>query len=187
MKLILASSSPRRRQLLTEAGYEFTVQPPDEAAEQLSGDGLSPLELVGALAFRKAQNVALMTDSGLILAADTVAECGGQVLGKPRDRDHAREMLTCMSGQPHQVHTGVCLWSRPDDHRLLRTESTDLIMDPLPEEEIETYLDSGAWVGKAGAFGYQDDLDWVHITAGSPSNVVGLPMQLLGEMLETFQ
>ncbi len=183
MILILASSSPRRRQLLANAGYRFVVQPPDQSAEQNPGGDLTPIELVAELALQKARDVASRTASGLVLAADTVAECCGQVLGKPRDRDQAREMLTLMSGQDHFVHTGVCLWLRPDDHRLVRTDTTHLHMNRLSTAQIEAFLDSQGWVGKAGGFGYQDGLDWVHITAGSESNVVGLPMELLADML----
>ena len=181
--LILASASPRRRQLLERAGYRFAVQPAPESVEHIDGSGLSPRELVGALAFRKARFVARQHDQALILAADTVAECRGTILGKPRDRDHAREMLTRLRGQPHFVHTGICLWNRPDDQKRLETDSTELVMARLSDRQLEDYLDSGLWQGKAGAYGYQDDPDWVRITRGSESNVVGLPMELLSDML----
>ena len=184
MKLILASNSPRRKQLLAEAGYEFSVDPPDDSAESIGSLTLTPTQLVAALAFRKAENVALRTEQGLILAADTVAECDGQVLGKPRDRDHAREILCSMRGKPHYVHTGVCLWQRPGDAKSVQTETTLLKMADLSDDQIEGYLDTGLWQGKAGAFGYQDDLDWVTINEGAASNVVGLPMDLLGQMLQ---
>ena len=94
MNLILASGSPRRKQLLQDANIDFRVDPPDDSAESVGDMKLSPVELVAALAFQKAANVARRTKMGLILAADTVAECDGQVLGKPRDRDHAAEMLS---------------------------------------------------------------------------------------------
>ena len=183
MKLILASQSPRRKQLLADAGYSFEVDVPDEGAESVGGIHLRPLELVAALAFYKACNVAARTTEGIVLAADTVAECRGQVLGKPTDRQHAREMLKTMRGKAHFVHTGVCLWRRPDDRKTVRTESTELEMVDLTDQQIEDYLDSGQWQGKAGAFGYQDGIDWVSIRKGSASNVVGLPMELLQTML----
>lgn len=184
MNLILASGSPRRKQLLEEANIEFRVDPPDDSAESVGDLKLSPVELVAALAFQKAANVARRTEQGLILAADTVAECEGQVLGKPRDREHAAEMLRTMSGKKHYVHTGVCLWNRPGDRKSLQTDTTTLRMSPMSDPTIEAYLDSGLWQGKAGAFGYQDGIDWVQIEQGSASNVVGLPMDLLRQMLE---
>jgi septum formation protein len=183
MKLILASVSPRRRQLLQEAGYDFVVRPPHESAESVDLPDLSPLELVAALAFQKAANVAPHIDRGLIVAADTVAECEGHVMGKPRDRQHAGQMLRRMRDRVHYVHTGVCLWRRPGDRKSVQTETTTLYMSRLTDDQIEDYLDSGQWRGKAGAFGYQDGLDWVHIREGTASNVVGLPMDLLARML----
>jgi septum formation protein len=183
--LVLASSSPRRRQLLTEAGYTFTVVPPSEAAESVSeGDGrLTTEKLVAKLAVQKAEEVARRTERGIVIACDTVAECQGQILGKPAGRDDARRMLRLLRGQDHRVYSGLCLWQRPDDEQRLQIEVTKLVMDPISDTELEQYLDSGQWEGKAGAFGYQDGLDWVHVVEGSQSNVVGLPMELLAQML----
>ncbi len=184
MILILASASPRRHQLLSDAGYRLQVDPPDEDAESIPAEPLAPRELVAALALRKAANVAARTTAGLVLAADTLAECHGQVLGKPADRDDARRILQTLSGQVHYVHTGVCLWRRPDNRRWMRSVTTELVMAEMSEQQIEDYLDSGQWQGKAGAFGYQDGIDWVTIREGSASNVVGLPMQQVAEMLD---
>ena len=93
-------------------------------------------------------------------------------------------MLRCMRGQRHRVWTGVCLWRRPDDHRLLDYDCTELVMESISDSQLEAYLESGDWEGKAGAFGYQDDLPWIEILSGSPSNVIGLPLELLARMLE---
>jgi septum formation protein len=181
--LILASNSPRRRQLLAAAGYEFTVIPPSHGAETDPLPGEPPAELVTRLAEQKAADVAGRVGSGLIIGCDTVAECRGQILGKPADRDHAVQMLELLRGQPHRVYSGLCLWRRPDDRRQTRVEVTHLSMDRLTDEQLAAYLRTSDWEGKAGAFGYQDGLDWVHITSGSESNVVGLPMELLADML----
>ena len=181
--IILASSSPRRRQLMTEAGYTFRVDAPDDSAECGVCAGENSAQLVARLAWQKAANVASRTPHGLVLAADTVADCRGQILGKPRDADHARQMLTLMSGQSHFVRTGVCLWRRPDNHHLIRVETTELYMDPLTPEQLDAFIASDQWAGKAGAFGYQDGLDWVHILKGESTNVVGLPMPVLAGML----
>ena len=186
MQLILASSSPRRRQLLLEANIPFSISVPDEEAEQASATTTSAVELVAELAVNKAENVARRTESGLVLAADTLAECNGTILGKPVDMDHARQMLQSLSGQLHQVHTAICLWKRPENRTLVCTETTDLEMSELSSSLLESYLASRQWEGKSGGFGLQDEIDWVRIQSGSESNVVGLPMERLRDMLDTF-
>jgi septum formation protein len=186
-RLILASQSPRRRELLAEAGYEFDVVPPDEAAECGICSREAPPELVARYARQKAADVAARVDAGIIVACDTVAECQGAILGKPRDRGDARQMLRLIRGREHRVYSGLCLWRRPDDRRLLRVAITTLVMDAIGNEALEEYLDSGLWKGKAAALGYQDRPGWLHIVEGSESNVVGLPMELLGEMLHEME
>jgi septum formation protein len=187
--LILASRSPRRRELLTTAGYRFRIVVPDEEVEcgVCSQDG--PAGLVAELAFRKAAAVVRQLTSmnrqetAAVLGADTVAECGGMILGKPRDMAEARTMLTQLSGREHRVLTGVCLWRLGSREPLVRVAVTKLRMDVLTNAQINEYLAGGQWEGKAGAFGYQDGLGWVHLVEGSESNVVGLPMDVLAEML----
>jgi septum formation protein len=198
--LILASASPRRRELLGEAGYVFEVWPPSPQAECGVCSGETPPQLVARLAWQKAADVVGQLQRAgrapaLVLACDTVAECHGQVLGKPRDEDDARSMLRMLSGRTHRVYSGVCLWpmgaqcasegSRqpsPEVH----VECTHLRMDELSWAQIEDYLRSELWVGKAGAFGYQDRLGWVHVVQGSESNVVGLPMERVVQMLSPW-
>lgn len=182
-KLILASRSPRRRELLTEAGYSFEVLPPDDAAECGVCSGENPAQLVARLAYQKAADVASRVAAGLILGCDTVAECDGQILGKPGDEEHARQMLETLRGREHRVLSGLCLWNKPYAAPLVRVATTRLRMDLLSDEQIGDYLASGQWEGKAGAFGYQDQLGWVHVIEGSESNVVGLPMELLAELI----
>ena len=188
-KLILASGSPRRRELLAEAGYDFDVVAPSdevEAAENGLCSNCGPAELVAKLALRKAQDVATRVERGLLVACDTVAECGGQILGKPADIDDARRILELLSGREHRVYSGLCVWKFPERPAELRVAVTRLEMDRLAAADLDEYLASGLWEGKAGAFGYQDRLGWVRIVEGSESNVVGLPMELLAEMLAAF-
>jgi septum formation protein len=184
--LILASRSPRRRELLAEAGYRFEVWPPSDSAEETTCPGRSPAEVVAELAYRKAADVASRVGSGVVIGCDTVAECDGEILGKPDDETHARQMLKTLRGRPHRVHSGLCVWPIDGSPRV-EVETTHLRMDPLGNDEIEAYLASGAWRGKAGAFGYQDRLGWVKVVAGSESNVVGLPMELLERMLRDLE
>jgi septum formation protein len=185
-RLILASGSPQRKALMEQAGYTFEVQPPHESAECGICSNCGPAELVLDLAARKAHDVVSRLDSTptptLVIGCDTVAECEGMILGKPRDEDHARGMLEHLRGKRHQVHSGLCLWPL-GGAPVTRLATTELEMDHLSDAAIEEYLDSGLWQGKAGAFGYQDRIGWLRILAGSESNVIGLPLELLGEML----
>ena len=181
--LILASGSPRRRELLTQHGYEFELIPPHDSAECGICSRETPPELVARLAWQKAGDVAVRVERGTVIGCDTVAECMGHILGKPKNREHAREMLRLMRGREHHVYSGLCLWYRPGDEHHVKVAVSRLIMDPVTDEQLEAYLDTNQWEGKAGAFGYQDGLDWIHLVEGSESNVVGLPMELLREML----
>lgn len=181
--LILASQSPRRRQLLEAGGYRFDVIPPDEDAEGEGVHGEHPARLVARFALRKAGRVAASVGQGVVIGCDTVAECDGQVLGKPRDEKHARQMLQVLRGREHQVFSGLCLWKCPENNKQVEVAVTRLVMEDLTDQELETYLATNAWKGKAGAFGYQDGIPWIRVLEGSESNVVGLPLELLGKML----
>lgn len=186
-RIILASRSPRRRQLLEEAGYEFVVRPPCDGAE-CGGDGReTPAELVTRLACQKAGDVVARCTEGLVLGCDTVVECGGRILGKPDDVQHARRMLQTLCGSEHKVYSGLCLWHVPSGRRAVRVAITRLLMSAISDKQLEHYLRTGDWEGKAGAFGYQDGHDWLRILEGSESNVVGLPLELLAEMIQQFQ
>ena len=182
-ELILASSSPRRRELLERFGYRFRVLEPDSHAECGICSRETPPEVVARLAYQKAANVIDKIDSGLVLACDTVAECVAIILGKPEDREHARQMLTRLRGRSHSVYSGICLWDKTSAHRLVRVDVSHLWMEPISDQQLDAYLDSEQWVGKAGAFGFQDGPNWIRLDRGSASNVVGLTMELLGEML----
>jgi len=187
---------------LAEAGYQVEVVVPSEEAETATpgpvkeeepspptplpvGEGSveSPEQLVTRLARQKAADVAARVDRGLVVGCDTVVECDGKILGKPANTRDARRMLQALSGREHRVLSGLCLWPVPSGKYRVGVAATRLRMDRLDEAEIDVYLASGLWQGKAGAFGYQDRLGWIHVVEGSESNVVGLPVELLAEML----
>ena len=172
--------------LLDEAGYDFEVIVPSETAECGVCSSETPPETVARYGRQKAEDVALGIERGLILACDTLVECHGLALGKPKNEQHAREMLHRLRGQRHRVYSGVCLWERPSDKTLVRVDKTVLQMRDVADSAIEEHLATGDWEGKAGAFGFQDGLDWLYIVEGSESNVVGLPMELLEQMLQEF-
>ena len=186
-KRILASHSPRRKSLLEEIGWEFEVFPaPDSVEDGLTTEGWTPEELVRVLARAKAGYVAaqLADQDVVIIGCDTVAVCQGEILGKPHDRMEAQRMLRRLSGTRHKVLTGLVLWNpRYPKNIHEETVTTILEMDALSEETLECYLDSNRWQGKAGAFGYQDGNDWLKIMDGTASNVVGLPVERLKELI----
>jgi septum formation protein len=184
--LILASSSPRRRELLTSARYSFQVIEPDSNAECGICSRETPPEMVARLAYQKAANVIGKIEDGVVIGCDTVAECMGLILGKPHDRRHAQEMLERLRGRPHAVYSGVCVWDKKSARRSVQVEVSRLTLDPISDLELQAYLDTDLWIGKAGAFGFQDGPPWIHLTEGSPTNVVGLPMELLKVMLSEF-
>ena len=185
LPLILASASPRRRQLLVEAGFIFETRLPDENAEDERRENELPVEYVRRLAFQKTKNVADKVEQGVILGGDTIVLCGENILEKPIDRDDARKMLRQLRGQVHSVLSGLCLIQKKIGSEITihqGTEVTRLIMQPISDDVLEMYLDTGLWQGKAGAFGYQDGNDWITILEGSESNVVGLPLELFRMM-----
>ena len=185
--MILASGSPRRAELLKAAGYDFSIRVASDQAECGMCSRETAPQMVARYAYRKAADVATKIDHGLIVAADTVASCVGQILGKPRDRDHAAVMLGTLSGRRHDVYTGICVWSAKHGKCVVDVVRTELTMDELTPEMLDEYLDTMLWEGKAGSFGYQDGNDWIQVlNQGSESNVVGLPMERLAELLENF-
>lgn len=187
-KIILASASPRRRELMTQYGFTFQVLPADANTETVYEPlrFSSPAEFVCSEARFKAENVAArFPDEDLVVVGcDTVAVCRGEILGKPADRADAERMLRLLSGSEHEVISGLCLLnpSAPAE-MFLEPVVTRLLMDVLTPEQLTEYLDSGKWEGKAGAFGYQDGNDWLRVLYGTESNVVGLPMERLTEIL----
>jgi septum formation protein len=184
--IVLASRSPRRLELARGEGWLVRViAPPEEAeANAPARAATEPLPAyVRRLALAKAEAVAAMGVMGTILACDTLSEVDGDFLGKPADRDEARRMLLALSGRPHRVVSGVCLWQHPDLPPLQADCESLLEMGPLMEEFLDWYLDSGMWRGKAGACGFQDARLPLRLVAGSPSNVVGLPLETIRPML----
>ncbi len=185
--LILASSSPRRHELLLEAHYSVIVQEPSDSAEDQHQRGESAADFVQRQAIQKAADVALQHSSGIILGCDTVACFQGTILGKPKDRGHAQQILETLQGHHHTVLSGVCLWHRPSNRTIVRCIETTLFLDNVSDDALQQYLNTDKWQGKAGAFGYQDGWDWLHIVHGSSSNVVGLPLEALAEMLADIE
>lgn len=184
--LVLASNSPRRRDLLREAGYRFDVRPPPVDDRDVPR-GVSPAACVESLAYLKAMAAVAAggIESGLVLGADTAVVLAGRLIGKPADEADARRILAALSGSRHEVLTGLALVEPATGRRLLAHEVTAVRMRVMTAAEIEAYVASGEAMGKAGAYAIQETGDlYVESIDGSLTNVVGLPMQLLERMLK---
>ena len=183
MKLILASQSPRRRELLERMGLtEFEIRP--AAGEESASPDLTPAQLVEALSRQKAREIALSADAqDVIIAADTVVAADGRVLGKPHSPEEARQMLRFLSGRTHTVYTGVSVCR--GDQMLTQHEATDVVFRPLTEAEIAAYVATGEPMDKAGAYGIQGrGCVLVEGIRGDYYNVMGLPVCRLWQMLQ---
>jgi septum formation protein len=184
-RIILASRSPRRQQLLRELGLIFEVE--IKEYEEIYPEGLSGEEIARYVAYEKASSFKnKLSDNEIVIAADTIVWCNNKVLGKPLDHDDATRILKEISGNTHQVITGVSLRSRSKE--VTFSESTKVTFETLSEEEICYYVDNYGPFDKAGAYGIQE---WIGIIAcshidGSYFNVVGLPVQRLYKELQNF-
>jgi septum formation protein len=182
-RLVLASASPRRRDLLGGVGFEVIIRPAD--VEELTG-GLSPRDLVLANAEMKALSVAAVTPGDLVLGADTIVVLDGEILGKPRDLAHAAEMLARLGGRVHEVLTGVCLLRGGAVSRCSFVESTRVSFRALDETIIANYLAEIDPLDKAGAYAAQEDQGrLIEGIEGSLENVIGLPVARVLEAIET--
>jgi septum formation protein len=186
MKLILASSSQRRAEILRDAGVAFEIRATqiDEAA--LPGE--RPHAMVARLAEAKARSVAAQMDAGMpeciIVGADTTVVLDGEILGKPRDSAHAREMLAKLSGRTHHVLTGLFLLRLPGNAARAAVENSAVTFVPLAEKEIDAYVATGEPLGKAGAYAIQGlGGRYIPRIEGCYFNVVGLPLARLYALL----
>jgi len=183
--LILASNSPRRRELLAQIGLTFTVSPAD--VDERLHPGEAPTDYAERLAREKARAAAERAGEGIVIAADTIVVVGGSVLGKPTDAADARRMLTELSGREHEVVTALAVMDAASRRFSVRTSITKVWFRALTEREITAYVATHEPLDKAGAYGIQErGALLVDRIEGCYSNVVGLPLSLLGEMLRDF-
>lgn len=182
-RLILASGSPARRDLLTRAHYAFEVHPAN--IDEPTGEGTTdPRAFVHHVAWSKAAAVAPRFDDGLVLAADTVGWIDGTIIGKPEDENDARRILTTLGGRSHELWTGCVLWRRPDDLQIAWQERSIVFFKKLSEEEMNAYLATRQWQGCSGAYAIQEENDpFVQLREGSLTNVIGLPMESLEQAM----
>jgi septum formation protein len=183
LPLILASASPRRRDLLARDGYTFTVVPADVV--EIAPPDLTPAELTLANARLKARAVAALHPEAIVLGVDTVVAFEGEVFGKPRDMDEALAMATRLSGRVHEVWSGG--WLARGEHERGFNEVTRVRFRPLAEPALRAYLARIGPLDKAGAYAAQDDRgELIEHVEGCFDNVVGLPMKVLAQTLRNF-
>lgn len=180
--IVLASASPRRRELLGRIVRNFAVEPAD-IDENL--DSADPEVVVSELAVRKAASVARRRPHDLVIGCDTIVCADGWILGKPRDLEDAARMMRILSGRGHAVYTGVAMIRGP--RRMYRRDRTKVWFTPVDEEEIDGYLRDGDVLDKAGAYAIQGAASrFIRCIEGSPSGVMGLPVELVYHMLREF-
>src|SRR5262245_13546893 len=188
-RLVLASGSPARKDLLHRAGLSFDVIP--SQIDEPSGSGFQdPRSFVAHVAWLKVRSVAarILGDARvLILAADTVGWLDGRAIGKPADESGARRILRTLAGREHELWTGVCLWLLPENLQLSWQEMSRVAMRAMTETELDEYLQTRQWEGCSGAYAIQENHDPnVQILEGSITNVIGLPMETLEKVLQWF-
>ncbi|MBI2852180.1 MAG: septum formation inhibitor Maf [Chloroflexi bacterium] len=184
-RIILASASPRRKELLENLGLAFEVEPSE--SEEIPDAALEPHEVVKRLSLEKAEAVARKQRNAIIIAADTIGFLDGMILGKPSNEDEARRMLRLLSGRTHLVITGFTILDADRGKRLSRIVETKVYIKPLDSEEINAYVQSGEPMDKAGAYAIQGlGSIIVERIEGDYYNVVGLPLSALADGLKEF-
>ena len=186
-KIILASASPRRRELLAQAGYEFEIQVSHKEETYTSE---TPDEIVKELALLKAKDIAEQNDAKnmIVIGADTVVAHKGAILGKPKSKDDAFDMIKGFQGDKHQVYTGVAILDYDADGKetiVNHAVKTDVYVNPMTDEEIWNYIESDNVMDKAGSYGIQSGFAvYIEKIEGDYFNVVGLPISYIYEQLK---
>jgi len=194
-RVLLASTSPRRRQLLTDYGIEHVVANPGVDDGLLLRGGVSPSEWVAALAYFKA--AAAMHALGdwshapgeyVVVGADTVVRKGDELIGQPRNAGDAERILRLLQNGSHDVLTGVAMIDAGSGRRDMFVDRAKVVVGEIGEARIASYVDSGAWKGKAGAYNLRERIEdaWPITFTGDPGTIMGLPMQSLGRRLTEF-
>ena len=184
LSIVLASASPRRKKLLAEAGYKFTVFTPDIDESAFLPGCVSPCEYAKRLAVAKAKNVAEKYPDCLVIGADTVVDFNGEIIGKPADSKEAGQIVRKLFSAPHKVITAVAIVRMSDGTEIVESDTTTVYPKKLTAEQIAEHIKSESWRDKAGAYAIQEGGDeFIEKIAGSLTNVMGLPMELLGSIL----
>jgi septum formation protein len=185
--MILASASPRRRDLLARAGYRFEVAVSEIDESRYPTDGASPHAHAETLALAKARDVARRYPDRLVVGADTLVDCEGQIVGKARDAADAEAITRRLFSAPHRVVTGLALVRLSDSTEIVRSAVTVVFPRRLTERQIAEHVAGGSWHGKSGAYAIREHDDpFVERIEGRLTNVMGLPLEMLAKMLKTL-
>ncbi len=184
-RLILASASPRRRELMTQAGYAFDVVVADVDEAALPTAGRDPVRQAEFLALAKARDVARRYPDRIVIGADTVVDFQGRTIGKAADAADAARITRMIFSAPHRVITGLALLWVQRNIEIVRSDITIVYPRPMTPEQLDRHIAGGTWEGKAGAYAIQEGGDaFIDHIDGSFTNVIGLPMELLERLLD---
>jgi septum formation protein len=182
--IILASTSPRRKQLMSEAGYEFTVVLPEVDESTYKTNNIDPAEFAKRLALAKAKSVAQKHPNSFVIGADTIVDFQGRIIGKAADAKEAEQITGQLFSSPHKVITAVAVVRLSDGTELVRSDSTTVYPVKMTAEQIADHVKGGSWRDKAGAYAIKETGDeFIEKIEGSLTNVMGLPMELLESLL----
>ena len=185
--MILASASPRRRELLIEAGYEFTCVAANVDESAFSTIGITASDYAKQLALAKAKSIALKHPDSLVIGADTVVDFGGEIIGKPANAKEAEQITKKLFSRPHKVITAVAILRLSDGIALCESDTTTVYPKQLTERQITEHIRSESWRDKAGAYSIKETGDeFVEKIDGSLTNVMGMPMELLQRLMKRF-
>jgi len=182
--LILASSSPQRRELLSEIEIPFKIHHPN--FEEINNETLTPEENAKMLALGKAKSVSHYFPNNWVLGVDTIVVCDNQIIGKAKNKAEARETIKLLRGKTHSVISGIALIK--DDQQIIESDITKITFGEMTDEEVENFLDTDEWIGKSGAFTIKKHGSlFIKRIEGDYYNVVGLPLYRLGQMLKKIK
>ncbi len=183
-KIILASTSPRRRKLLAEAGYNFDAVSPKFTEPKNAPAGIDARQFAIELALSKALSVIRQYPENLVLGADTLVDCNGHIIGKAHNASQAEQITKKIFSAPHKVITAVAIVRAKDNLRITDSDTTVVYPRPMSRESLRIHIQSRGWQGKAGAYAIKEHGDeFIEKIDGSLTNVMGLPMELLARLL----
>ena len=183
-QIVLASASPRRKEILKKAGYKLIVEKSEVDESKFSTDKIEPWKYAEQLALAKAKDVAPNYPFQLVLGADTIIDYDGEIIGKPLDEKEAEEIVSKLFSKPHKVITGIALFKISDNTEIVTHDVTVVHPKKMSLEQIKEHVLSGTWKGKAGAYAIQETGDeFVEKIEGSMTNVMGLPLELIIKLL----
>jgi septum formation protein len=187
LQIVLASASPRRKSLLEEAGYQFTIHKSSIDEAEFFNDDIEPWQYTEQLALAKAKDVAPKYPDKIVIGADTVVDFNGKIIGKPTDAKDAKKIIEKLFSNPHKVITGIAMVRINDNTEIVTHDVTTIYPKRMTRAQISEHIKSDSWKEKAGAYAIQENGDkFIKRISGSMTNVIGLPMELLERLLQSL-